>query len=76
MSVRKIQFIFSLLFLLAYFSLLGIILAYEISDTHNMDKGENSMMGEVKILLGVLTAGVAQILNYWFSSSQKNENNS
>lgn len=33
----------------------------------NMTKGENSMMGELKILLGVLTGAVGQILNFWFN---------
>ncbi len=51
--------------------LVTIILVVEISDTLNMQKGENSMMGELKILLGVLTGGVAQILNFWFNTANK-----
>ncbi|EAY28304.1 hypothetical protein M23134_03856 [Microscilla marina ATCC 23134] len=35
-----------------------------------MKKGANSMMGEIKVLLGVLTGGVGQILNFWFQASQ------
>ncbi|WP_045113711.1 hypothetical protein [Microscilla marina] len=70
MSQRKIQFIFSLLFLVSYIGLLGIILVVEISDHVNMKKGANSMMGEIKVLLGVLTGGVGQILNFWFQASQ------
>ena len=38
-----------------------------------MKKGENSLMGEVKILIGVLTAGVAQVLNFWFNQYKKKE---
>lgn len=71
MNVRKIQFILSLLFFAGYITLLIIILTVEISDSVNMSKGENSMMGEVKILLGVLTGGVGQILNYWFNSNKE-----
>lgn len=73
MSNRKIQFIFSLLFLGGYITLLVIILTVELSDTLNMKKGENSLMGEVKILLGVLTGGVGQILNFWFNSNSKSQ---
>ena len=76
MSNKKIQFIFSLLFLVGYIALLIIILTVEISDSVNMEKGENSLMGEVKILLGVLTGAVGQILNFWFNSNTNNESNS
>ncbi len=48
-------------------ALLGIILYAEVSDDLNMQKGENSMQGELQILLGVLTGAVGQILNFWFS---------
>lgn len=44
-----------------------LILIIEMSDTLNMKSGGNSMIGELKILLGVLTGAVAQILNYWFN---------
>ena len=76
MSNKKIQLIFSLLFLVGYIALLIIILTVEISDSVNMEKGENSLMGEVKILLGVLTGAVGQILNFWFNSNTNNEHNS
>ncbi len=69
MSIRKIQFIFSLIFLVGYIALIIIILNIEISDILNMKKGDNSMMGELKILLGVLTGGVGQILNFWFNTA-------
>lgn len=36
----------------------------------NMVKGENTMMGEFKILLGVLTGAVGQILNFWFNKEE------
>lgn len=62
----KPQIIISTLFLVAYFLMIGAIFAVEVSDTANMVKGENSLMGELQILFGVLTAGVGQILSFWF----------
>ena len=53
-----------------------IILEVEINDTLNMKKCENSMMGEVKILLCVLTGGVGQILNFWFNTANRIPNQS
>ncbi|MEP5340717.1 MAG: hypothetical protein ABJL44_13315 [Algibacter sp.] len=53
-----------------------IIIEAEISDTLNMKKGENSMMGEVEMLLGVLTGGVGQILNFWFNTANRIPNQS
>jgi len=67
MSTSRVQFIISLIFLLGYMLLIGVILIVEVSDTLNMVKGQNTMMGEVKILLGVLTGAVGQILNFWFN---------
>ena len=66
---KKVQVVFSLLFIISYIGLVVSILYVEASDTLNMTKGENSMMGELKILLGVLTGGVGQILSFWFSNS-------
>lgn len=66
------QIIISTLFLVAYFILLGAIFYIEVSDTLNMRKGENSLLGQFQILFGVLTAGVGQILGFWFSSSPQN----
>lgn len=74
MTTRKIRFIFSLVFILCYFLILGIILATEVSDSINMKQGENTMMGEINILLGLLTAGLGQIINYWFSNKKAKEN--
>ena len=54
--------------------LLAIILMVEVSDSLNMVKGDNSMMGELKILLGVLTGCVGQILNFWFNSNKISTN--
>jgi len=66
MNNKKIQFVFSLLFIVGYMTLVITILMVEVSDSWNMEKGENSMMGELKILLGVLTASITQILSFWF----------
>lgn len=51
--------------------MLAAIFAVEASDTVNMQKGENSLMGELQILFGVLTAGVGQILSFWFGNVLK-----
>ena len=60
------QIIISILFLGSYFLMLAAIFVVEASDTINMMQGENSLMGELQILFGVLTAGVGQILSFWF----------
>nr|WP_086938545.1 hypothetical protein [Thaumasiovibrio occultus] len=67
----KPQLLISAIFLTAYFILLATIIAIEVSDTLNMAVGENSLMGQIQILFGVLTAGVGQILSYWFSNNAK-----
>jgi protein-S-isoprenylcysteine O-methyltransferase Ste14 len=59
--------ILSVILIAGYFLILGSIFFVEVSDTLNMKSGENSLMGEFKILLGVLTAGVGQTLSYWLS---------
>lgn len=67
----KPQITISILFLSAYFLMLVAIFAVEASDTMNMEKGSNSLMGELQILFGVLTAGVGQILSFWFGGVLK-----
>jgi len=59
--------ILSVILIAGYFLILGSIFFVEVSDNLNMKSGENSLMGEFKILLGVLTAGVGQTLSYWLS---------
>ena len=59
----------SIAFVIGYFALLGVIILIEASDSVNMKQGENSMMGEFKILIGVMTGAIAQILNFWFSKA-------
>jgi hypothetical protein len=54
--------------LLCYFAILGGIFWVEVSDNVNMLEGENSLMGELKILVGVMTAAVGNILHYWFKN--------
>jgi hypothetical protein len=63
-----VRIIITLLFLLCYFAILGGIFWVEVSDSVNMLKGENSLMGELKILVGVMTAAVGNILHYWFKN--------
>ena len=71
----------SVSFVTAYFMLLGFMFWSEISENVNpgmykvindgkvewLKQGE-SLVDLFQILMGVLTAGVAQILNYWFGS--------
>lgn len=71
--IYTFQVVISILFLIAYFAMLSAMFFVEVSDTLNMVKGENSLMSLLEVLLGVLTAGVGQILNYWLSDKQKNE---
>jgi len=68
---NKPQVIISILFLVAYFIMLASIFYVEASDTFNMKQGENSLAGELQILFGVLTAGVGQILSFWFGGALK-----
>jgi len=68
---NKPQVLISILFLSAYFIMLAAIFAVEASDTINMRKGENSLTGELQILFGVLTAGVGQVLSFWFGGTLK-----
>ena len=60
------QFLLSLTFIAAYFCIVIVMFLVESSDTINTQKSENSFMGELQILLGALTAGIGQILSYWF----------
>ena len=75
MKIRQIQFLLSIVFILGYMAMMGAIFYVEFSDTLNMKQGENSLMGEAKILLGAMTAGTAQILNFWFNDYKKREAN-
>ena len=65
------QVVISVLFLIGYFLMLGAIFFVEVSDSFNMEVGENSLMGELQILFGVLTAGIGQVLSYWFGGILK-----
>ena len=70
LSAKKLwanpQFLLSFFFVAAYFCIVIAMFSVEASDYINMKKGENSLTGELQILLGALTAGVGQILSYWF----------
>lgn len=46
---------------------MGAMFYVEVSDHLNMSQGENSLMGELTVLLGVMTGGVTMVLNYWFN---------
>ncbi|MBB1488399.1 hypothetical protein [Oceanospirillum sediminis] len=60
------QLIISIVFFTAYFLVLAVIISIEASDSLNQQKGDNSFMDQIQILLGVLTAGIGQVLSYWF----------
>ena len=68
---KKPQILLSMVFISAYFIMVGAMFIVETSDSLNMRKGENSLLGELQILFGVLTAGVGQVLSYWFGGSKK-----
>lgn len=74
LSTKKLrtnpQFLLSLAFITAYFCIVMIMFLVESSDTINTHKSENSFMGELQILLGALTAGIGQILGYWFGRGE------
>jgi len=72
-AIYRPQVIISVFFLSAYFVMLVAIFFVEVSDTLNMQKGDNSLISVLEILLGVLTAGVGQILNYWFNIAKTKE---
>ncbi|MHA7102264.1 hypothetical protein [Roseivirga pacifica] len=71
MEDKRVQFVFSLIFLIAYLALIFIVLFLETQSSFEIKPNHDSMLGELKILIGVLTAGVAQILNFWFGNSKK-----
>jgi hypothetical protein len=68
-SMVSPQFLLSLIFITAYFCIVMLMFFVESSDQVNMVKGENSFMDELQILLGALTAGVGQVLSFWFGRS-------
>lgn len=66
MESKKTRIVLSFVFLTAYLVLVFMILHHELSGGAEAHDHPDSMMGELKILIGVLTAGVGQILHYWF----------
>ncbi len=70
-GIMNPQFLLSLVFITAYFCIVFSMFFIEASDHLNMLKGENSFMNELQILLGALTAGVGQVLSYWFGRGQE-----
>jgi hypothetical protein len=74
-SIMSPQFLLSLVFVIAYFCIVFSMFFIEASDSLNMLKGENSFINELQILLGALTAGVGQVLSYWFGRGQEKKQN-
>ena len=67
-SISRIRYILSMVFVVAYLSLLAAILVIEASDQLNRTSGDNSLMDLLKVLVGVMTAVVLQIMNFWFDN--------
>jgi len=77
------QLVLSVFFIVAYFMVLAAMFWAEVnpgfnpgmykSDTGEWIKQGESLIDLFQILLGVLTAGVAQILNYWFGGRVQNK---
>lgn len=72
------QIVLSITFILAYFVFLGGLFVAEVSPDFNPGMYQNaagewvrqgeSLIDLFQVLLGVLTAGVTQVLNFWFGS--------
>jgi len=60
----KPQLTLSAIFILGYFGLIGVLLYIVVQ--HN----EIKIPTDLAILLGVMTAAIPQILNFWFGSSR------
>ena len=71
MENRRPQFIFSLIILVTFLVIVLIILYIETNRSVSINSTGDSLMGELKILLGALTASVVHILSYWFDKSKK-----
>ena len=59
-----------MIFVIGYMVLVFSILVIESSDVINMSTGDNSLMDTLKVLIGVMTAVVLQIINFWFDKNQ------
>jgi putative chitinase len=66
MKKQKIRFYFSLAFITGFFIMIFMMFWVEASDSLNMQKGENSFLNELNILIGIIVAAVGQIVHYWF----------
>ena len=59
------QVILSTVFVLGYFCVLVILLF----NSNSVPKDNSALLGVFTIVLGVLTAAIPQVLNFWFGSS-------
>jgi len=69
----KPQFILSVMYLAAYFSMLAAILWVEVAPDIEVKTGDASMMTSFNLLMGVLTGGVYKIIDYWFTKGKDDE---
>jgi len=67
----KPQIYMSVVFLLFYFSFLASLFYVAVFTTYGKTPGQESLWSELQIFMGLLTAGVGQILSFWFGGSKK-----
>ncbi len=66
-------FWFSVIFIVGYFLVLFIMIYFQTSGSKYVEQGNDNFLDILIILLGVLTAGISQILNYWFKKENRQE---
>jgi protein-S-isoprenylcysteine O-methyltransferase Ste14 len=71
MTDQKVRIVLSFIVIGFYLALVFIVLQHETFGESGPHDHPDNMMGELKILIGVLTAGVGQILSYWFSKKNQ-----
>ncbi len=70
MDQSKVRIALSFIIIISYLSLIIIVLQHEVFGERSAHQHPDRMMGELKILIGVLTASVGQILHYWFNRKE------
>jgi len=73
MKESRVRVVLSFTLILSYLGLIFLVFYHEMNNQIPDHNNGDSMIGELKILIGVLTAGVAQVLNYWFGHRSKKD---
>ncbi|PKG74222.1 hypothetical protein CXF86_13955 [Shewanella sp. GutCb] len=63
------QILLSALFVLGYFTITGLLAYYAVNAAEGVDINP-LLFGMLSTVIGVLTAAIPQILNFWFGSSK------